>query len=161
MSIKEVELLEKKFLSDSSPEEISLIKSRVYRHTEIKSLIIYEQVPYPTKFSYIIINEEVKRLMQEYPGFNNPYYILGDETHAKTRVDSEGRAYLREYMKDLPGLKHIAVVTGKNIILNYLAKFITGSNPQYSISFHKQLDEALKHISLKIIADNVQSSKEN
>ena len=73
------------------------------------------------------------------------YYII--DAQGSQEVSAEQRRFLMKKLSEISGkLIHISVVTGKNVFLNLLAKFVFGGIGFKSIKIHKTFKEAKDEI---------------
>ena len=127
---------------DSTPEEINELRARVTRHAT--GILLYEEVPVVTEFQIGVCFGHVEELLLENPGAG-----LIIDIRTSERPSAAIRECLRGWYCRLDGkLSRIAVVTGKNFLINIVAKFIMGGIPQ-KVTVHTTVSdavEALRHV---------------
>lgn len=123
---------------DSTPEEVAAIRARM-RLLE-PGILIWQELPIQTVFSVRIAAEKLNELIET--GKKAKELVdLREATSPSREVRNElGRLY-----KDHPKLTHIAIVTGKNYLMNVAARFISvllGFGVK--CTFHSTMEEALE-----------------
>jgi hypothetical protein len=124
---------------DSTPEEIALIKQRMY---EIEpSIFIWHEIPIQSSFSVRLSLARLNELGAHLPSFS--YIVDLREAVAPTQ---EVRATLVQQLNEaVPKLRAIAVWTEKNVLMNVAAKFvIAGMGLKKACTLHKTLPECLQ-----------------
>ena len=107
----------RKYNEDSTPEEIELMRARVYM---LENSVIYmDEAPVVSPFQIEVMYRKVNELVK--PNQENYFLINLVDTKPPKPAD---RAKLRELMKiSAPDIIHTAVYTEKNKIINLVAKF--------------------------------------
>jgi hypothetical protein len=101
--------------------------------------ILYEELRMPSVEDLNTAFNEMRRLLKEV----NPRYIMVYVADSE-KPDAETRYELKKRWLELKDVvDHVAVVTGKNVVLNTAAQFIVRSMGLKSFSVHKTKEEAL------------------
>jgi hypothetical protein len=130
----------RKYDSDSTPEEIEMLKKRVCLLNE--DTIYYNEVPVINTFQMDVMLPIIEELIDT----NKSNYLLINLVDSKT-PDAEQRDKLKTTLQPLSKhIAHAAVYTNKNKMNNIIAKFVlSGILENYSI--HQTKEQALKKIS--------------
>ena len=135
-----LKLKAKPYGPDSSPEEIQTMKDRVRLADE--ECLIFHEAPVPSTFQLDICFEEIYKIIQN----KQIKYMILDLTEAN-RPGSEIRSHIREKWKPIKDqLKHVAVYTDKNFMVNMAAEFVFKAIGFNSFSIHKTKEQASKAI---------------
>ena len=102
---------------------------------------MYKELPVQSIFQLDLFMEKVREITA---GLNS-FDMLVDLTEAN-RPSPEIRAHLKKRFNELEKLRHVAVFTGQNFLLNIAAKFVLSGCGIRSYSVHKKLEEALEAI---------------
>lgn len=136
-----VEIEKRAYGPDSSPEEVEAIRQRVWVHAP--GIIMFHEVPVPSEFQLGICFQRIEKLAREH-GCSK---IICDLTET-ARPSPEMSGLLKELLKEREEvIKHMAVFTGKNFLVNIAAKFVLSGVPQ-ECTVHKtqaEAEEALAH----------------
>ena len=124
---------------DITSEERDVLLQRVYMFSD--DTVIWHEVPIATNYQLEMFGEKMLELTRNIEKF---YMII--DLSAAERPSAETIETLRKIMKKFQGLKHAAVYTGKNFMLNIAAKFVLGRMGFLSYSIHKTQEDALKSI---------------
>ena len=131
----------KEYGPQSTPEEVAALRERVRLHQE--GIILFEEVPVMCEFQIDVCYDEIERLLRAHPGSS-----LIIDLRVAPRPDAHLREYLRGRFQRMRGhIKHVAVFTGKNFLVNVAAKFIL-TGVMDSLSVHRTLaeaEEAIRH----------------
>lgn len=134
-------IVTKAYGPESTPEEVKELLDLVKVHA--KSIILYEEVPVVSEFQIGLCFGKVEQLLDQSPGSS-----LIIDISRSSRPSAEIREILRGwYCRLEPKLRRVAVVTGKNFLINVIAKFIMSGIPQ-RVSVHTTVAdavEALRH----------------
>ena len=124
--------------ADSSPEERQAIAARVSKISD--DLILWNEVPVPSLLSVELMAERVRELTTDC----DSYCRVVDLSRA-ARPSAEVRRRLRQMLAAEDRLRHIAVFTEKNTLINVAVKFVfSGMAKNLSLSVHETYDEALE-----------------
>lgn len=137
-----VELEERPYGPDSTDEEITAIRERIYLYRD--DVVMLKEMPVQSAFHLDLFFEKIKEITAGLASFD----ILVDLTEAG-RPSPEIRAHLKKHFNELEKLKHAAIFTGQNFMLNIAAKFVLSGCGIKSFSVHKKLEEALEAIYAK------------
>ncbi|MEQ9403355.1 MAG: hypothetical protein RIM99_07220 [Cyclobacteriaceae bacterium] len=111
-----------------------------------KRIIFYREPETTTKNQLDHNFQEIKKMTRSFEDF----FMILDLTVAK-RPNAEIRQYILEKFELVKNkLSHVAVVTGKNFIINMAVTFILRKSKLKSYSIQKTLAEAEKSIDDKI-----------
>lgn len=137
-----MDLERREYGPDSTPEEVALIRARVRRVTD--DLLEWHELPVLSAFQFDVMQAELDRLASEMPR----YALLVDVTDG-ARPTAADRARLRTLFTSA-GAKafHVAVFTGRNLLLNAAAHFVLGGLGLASHSVHRTRDQAIEAIDL-------------
>lgn len=130
---------EKPYGPDMTNEERDALLERVYMFSD--DTVIWHEVPIQTNYQLEMFGEKMLKLTQNIEKF----YLIIDLSAAE-RPSAENIECIRKIMKKFHRLKHAAVYTGKNFMLNIAAKFVLSRIGILSYSIHKTQDDALKSI---------------
>lgn len=133
---------ERPYGPDSTDEEIKALRERIYFFKD--DIVMFKEVPAQSVFQLDLFFGKVKEITSDLSSF----YMIFDLTEAG-RPSAEIRAHLKTRLNELEKLKHAAVFTGQNILLNIAAKFVLSGCDIKSFSVHKKLEEALEAIYAK------------
>jgi hypothetical protein len=133
-----VELEARPYGPDSTPEEIAALRERVMRLGD--NLLMYQEVPVPSLYQVGLFREWIDALSADM----THYDLVVDLTAAKP-PNAEVREALRKLFTTQPKLKHVAVFTGRNFLLNVAARFVLGSMGLKG-TVHKTKEDALAHL---------------
>lgn len=125
--------------SDSTEDEIQAIKDCCYLYQD--DIVVFHEVSVQSVFELDLFFEKLKQLSADFSQF----YLLVDLTEAG-RPNAEIRDHLRKRLNEFDNLRHIALFTGRNFMLNIAAKFVFNGSVNISVSVHKTLEEALEAI---------------
>jgi len=106
-----------------------------------KNIIYWREAPVTTPYQIDVYAEKLIELTREL----EDYYLLIDLTDTN-RPSPEVLDRIRQVMSTQTKLRHAAVFTGKNFLLNVAAKFVLTRIGFASFSIHKIRDEALAAI---------------
>lgn len=135
-----MELEARGYNEDCTEIEKQLILDRVWLEGD---LIFYDEVPVMSPY-------QIELMWKKIADITDPscdYYMIVNLTNSKP-PNAEQRAVLIENIKKVNSrLKHCAVYTGKNKLINLVAKFVIGSDVFHSYNLCKNKEEALAIIS--------------
>lgn len=126
------------FGPDSTPEELELIKGRLYELEP--SIFIWHEIPVQTAFTVRLSLARLNELGAHLPSFS---YIV-DLREAGTPTQEVRATLMQQLNEAMPKLSAIAVWTEKNVLLNVAAKFVVaGMGLKKTCSLHKTLPDCL------------------
>jgi hypothetical protein len=132
-------LEERPYGPDSTAEEIKAIRECICLYND--GIVMYKEVPVQSVFQLDLFMEKIREITTDLASFD----MLIDLTEAN-RPSPEIRTHLKKCFNELEKLRHVAVFTGQNFMLNIAAKFVLSSCGIRSYSVHKKLEEALEAI---------------
>lgn len=135
-------IVAKPYGPESTPEEIGELRARVRLHEA--GILIYEEIPVVTEFQLGICFGRVEELLREHPGAA----LIIDIRDSQRPPPAIREALQGWYNRLQDRLTRIAVVTGKNFLINIIAKFIMSGIPQ-KVTVHTtvaEAAEALRHV---------------
>jgi hypothetical protein len=106
-----------------------------------KDIISWREAPVTTTYQVDVFGEKLADLAQVL----DDYYLLIDLSET-IRPSAAVLERLRQIMSNQHKLRHAAVFTGKNFILNVAARFVLARIGFASFSIHKTREEALDAI---------------
>ena len=131
------EVEKKAFGPDCTEGEKQALLNRVYMYSD--NIIMYHEVPILSKFQIDIMFKRTEDLIDK----SKQYHFMIDLTVAG-KPSAENRANLAEAMRPIKSnIIHCAMFTGKNAIINLIAKFVMGGMGFKSYSISKDINEAL------------------
>jgi hypothetical protein len=120
---------------DSTPEEIAAMRARVSLLAD--DVVLYRELPVMTVFSVDVFFGRIEELFREH---GCPYLMV--DVSAGGRPDAAERKRIQEWIQRLtPPLRHIAVITAKNVLVTIAAKFVQATLP-VTLSIHDTVAEA-------------------
>lgn len=127
-------------------EETTHSDQEIVRVYNSEKGIIYYKEPYATSKGQLDHNfQKVSKLSKDFDGF----FLLVDLTIAQ-RPTAEIRQHIfRKFAIIKSSVKHVAIFTDKNILLNMAATFVLKKTGLQSFSIHKTLKEAEQAIEKK------------
>ena len=135
-----MELERRTYGPDSSLEEIELLRSRVSLLPN--GVIQFKEAPVMSEFQCEVMWSKVEEMIDT----NKENYLLVDLTGIEP-PNARIRAKIKECVNRFgEHVNHAALVTGRNKIVNLVAKFVVGGLGFQSISFHGTREQALKAI---------------
>lgn len=120
---------------DSTPEEIEAIKSRIYLHSE--GVIMCRELPVMSDFSIEVLQDAVDELLRD----PTCEYLILDVAEARRPTAAQRERLGARAKTRRDRIKHIAIVTGRNVLANIAVRFIM-SGVFASFSVHKTLEDA-------------------
>ncbi len=133
----EIELRE--YTSDSTAEEIEMLRNRV---NYLDGIIFFDETPVVSIFQTDLMWDRVEELIEE----DKDNYLLVNLVNSKP-PNAPQRARIRERLKSIrTNIKYAAFYTQKNILINLTAKFILGNTKFLNTSIFKTREQALKAI---------------
>ena len=128
----------KEYGPDSSPQDIEVLKSQVYLHSD--HVVYWKEAPVMSCWQVEVYSTKVDELIADLDSFS----ILIDLTDTKPP-----NARIRESLRNMfiplqkRGLKKAVAFTGKNFLINVAAKFVLGgSGLNFSVYTTKAQAEA-------------------
>jgi hypothetical protein len=121
---------------DSTETEVQAIRARIAPLEG--DLVLYREMPVQSSFHLDLFEEELVRLASTMPSIA----LLIDLTEAKP-PNAATRERLREIFGKLQNLRHAAVFTGRNFVLNLAAKFVLAGLGLRAYTIHRTREEAL------------------
>jgi hypothetical protein len=121
---------------DSTEEEAEAIRARIASLGG--DVVLYREMPVQSPFHLDLFAEELARLASAMPSIA----LLIDLTEAKP-PNAATRERLREIFGGLKNLRHAAVFTGKNFVVNLAAKFVLAGLGLRAYTIHRTREEAL------------------
>jgi hypothetical protein len=136
-----IEIEKKAYGSDATPEEIQLLRARVYKYDE--HTIYWKEVPIMSKFQVEVYFDKMAELSS---GLDSLYLII-DLVEAAP-PDAKIRKQLSQGFNTFDSsLRKIAVFTEKNFLLNIAAKFVLSrAFGQTKISVDKTFETAIARL---------------
>jgi hypothetical protein len=117
---------EKEYGPDSSEQEITALRSRVYLYRP--NVIYWQEIPIMSCWQVELLGHKLTELIQDLDNFS----LLVDLTNSKP-PNAQVRQSLRKVFGPLKnqeqenqGLIKISVFTGRNFLINVAAKFVMG-----------------------------------
>jgi hypothetical protein len=131
-------MLEKReYNNDCSEKDIQLLKNQVEVLKD--NIILFHEAPVMSDFQINTMWEKVDDLIID----SSDYYLLVDLVNTKP-PNAPQRLQLKGYFtKHSKSIKHTALYTGKNKLLNFVAKFVLGAVINNKFSIHNSKEEAL------------------
>jgi len=136
--IGDVNIQQRAYGPDSSPEEIDAIASRV-SVLEDRILLIHE-IPTQSPFSINLMFDRVEDLANGWSRFS----YVADLTEAR-RPNPETRAALKARVQRLgPRLNHVGIAVGNNLLIRAMARLFAHGMGLSSLSVHATRAEAIE-----------------
>ena len=111
-------------------------KDFIYLYEE--NIYIYKEAKNPTAESVTLSTQFLDQLIYD----QNQVCIIVDVTDISP-PDSESRLTIKDYLKSLNNINHIAIFSGNNNFLNTVARAIFSLSGFQPFTIHKTFDEAL------------------
>ncbi|HEY8375586.1 MAG TPA: hypothetical protein VIK91_03815 [Nannocystis sp.] len=112
-----IQLQEREYGPDSSPDEIAAIEARL---TMIRpGIVMYREVPVPSPFQIGVFADRLRRLTEGLDSYDMIMDLSGARPPGK-----RAREALRELFGGARGLRRVAVFTGKNFIIDGIARML-------------------------------------
>jgi hypothetical protein len=136
-----IKIEKKSYGPNSTPEEIELLRSRVFKYDE--NTIYWKAAPIMSKFQLDVYFDKMTELSE---GLNNIYLIIDLVDAAPP--DAKIRRQLSEGFKAFDVvIAKVAVFTEKNFLLNTAAKFVLSrAFGHANVFIEKTLESALKRL---------------
>ena len=135
-----VEIEKRSYGPESTPEEIEAIRNRVFIHMD--DIIVYREMPHPSAFSWDLIFAKLDELAGNFETFS----LIIDLSEPK-RPSAADRAYVSTSFRRLQErMRHVALFTGKNFLLNVAAKFVMSSMGLANSTICSTFDQALEAV---------------
>lgn len=122
-----------------SDSERDVLRAQVTLMDE--NIISWQEAPVTTPYQLEVYAEKLRELIKDLDGF----YLLADLSNT-IRPSPEVLDCLRSIMSGQKKLRHAAVFTGMNPLINVAAKFVLARIGFASFSIHKTRDQALDAI---------------
>ena len=136
--IGDVNIQQRAYGPDASPDEIDAIASRV-SVLEDRILLIHE-IPTQSPFSINLMFDRVEDLADGWSRFS----YVADLTEAR-RPNPETRAALKARVRSLgPRLNHVAIAVGNNLLIRAMARLFAHGMGLSSLSVHATRAEAIE-----------------
>lgn len=125
---------------DSSPEEIQMLRDRVYLLNP--DTIFFNEAIVMSEFQTETMWERAEELMDK----TKPVFLLVDLVDSKP-PNARQRAKVKQCLNRFSShIKHAALYTEKNKLINLVAKFVLGGAGFQEYSIHVKREEALNAI---------------
>jgi len=135
-----MEIEDRAYGPDSSDEDIQILRNRVKLYE--KDIILFKELPVMTDFSIKVTTDEIATYLNS----GVARYIIIDLVGVPP-PSALIRAKLKEYYSQYTDqIEHMAFFTGKNALINLVAKYMVRTIGYREYSFHKTKEQALKAI---------------
>jgi len=139
-SISTLQIENRPYNEDATPEEIEAIRDRVYIHEG--DIIYYDEVPVMTPFSTHILFDKMNELVTDLDQFA----MIIDLRNSQRPDALSRRAVNERFGKVSKKLYHAGFCTGKNILINTAVKFVLFRAKLKSYSINKSLEHTIAAI---------------
>ncbi len=144
LSVQKPQIEARTYQEDSTPEEIAMLKERVYMYDE--NIIFYDEIPVVCPFNINLFFQKAEDLADE---LDQPGLII--DVSGVTHPNAETRKVINKRFKMIcDKVSHVAFVTGKNVLMNTTIRFVMFGTDLKSFSVHKNSVEAVAKIKEKL-----------
>jgi len=127
-------------MTSLNEKEIDELADGIYMRKD--QILVYREIPIITIESLDVYFEKMGVLLEGKQDIN----MILDLTET-IRPGARIREYIKKrFAKYIPQIKHVAVFTGKNLLINIALKFVFAGINFNSFSIHKTEEEALRRI---------------
>lgn len=132
------------YKEDGTEEEIQAIKDRVFIYDE--GIVYLKEAKTVNSFTINLVFDEMERLGRQ----TGKHGLLVDISNTQ-RPDAQTRRVINSrFSRVCESIEHVAFCTGKNIIINSVARFVMYQTNLDSYSIHKTVEAAVRAIKEKV-----------
>ena len=129
---------------DSTPEEIALLKERVFVYED--NIIFYDEIGVVCPFTINLFFQKAEDLAEKY---DQPGLIINVSN--TVHPDALTRKVINQRFKMIcDKVSHVAFITGKNILLNTTIRFVLFGTDLKSFSVNKNVSGAIANVKKKL-----------
>ncbi len=140
VSANELKIEKRAYHEDSTPEEIALLRARIFIREE--NIIFYDEIPIVCPFSINLLFQKTEELADELDQCG----LIIDVSNTVHPDAATRKVINQRFERICDKVSHVAFITGKNILMNTVIRFVLFGTKLESFSVNNDIADAVANI---------------